>query len=230
MKKLTQAEYEARIAEIFPDLEVIGEYVNAHTPIKIRDKYGILLPLALHPMYGRRPTITVAENPNAYFEAMAKELHPEYEYSRVDYINAYEPVIIICPIHGEFEQTPMNHLGKSATGCPACRAGLYSPYRAEKHKAEWQQEKASVYILECWGNGEHFYKVGITRRSVKQRFSGGNGLPYDYRLLAEFETNLYTAVYAEKAILRSQESYRPKLSFYGITECYICQPSRRQQA
>jgi hypothetical protein len=35
----------------------------------------------------------------------------------VHYINAYTNVIIICPIHGEFEQKPINHLN---TGCPYC--------------------------------------------------------------------------------------------------------------
>ena len=39
-----------------------------------------------------------------------------YDYSKTRYHNAYSKVIITCPIHGDFEQTPDNHInGKQ--GC-----------------------------------------------------------------------------------------------------------------
>jgi len=41
-----------------------------------------------------------------------------YNYSLVDYNNAREKVIIICRVHGEFEQTPDSHL--RCVGCPFC--------------------------------------------------------------------------------------------------------------
>ena len=42
----------------------------------------------------------------------------KYDYSKVEYINSHEKVIIICPEHGEFEQISNNHLNGS--GCPKC--------------------------------------------------------------------------------------------------------------
>ena len=42
-----------------------------------------------------------------------------YDYSKVNYINNQTEVIIICPIHGDFPQTPANHL--QGEGCPSCR-------------------------------------------------------------------------------------------------------------
>jgi len=39
-----------------------------------------------------------------------------YDYSLVDYINSSTPVIIICPIHGPFKQTPNIHL--KGCDCP----------------------------------------------------------------------------------------------------------------
>lgn len=42
----------------------------------------------------------------------------KYNYSKVEYINNRTKVIIICPIHGEFLQTPNNHLRRK--GCPKC--------------------------------------------------------------------------------------------------------------
>lgn len=42
----------------------------------------------------------------------------KYDYSLVEYINSFTKVKIICPIHGEFEQTPSKHL--SGSGCKYC--------------------------------------------------------------------------------------------------------------
>jgi hypothetical protein len=41
-----------------------------------------------------------------------------YDYSMVEYINSRTKVKIICKIHGEFEQTPNNHL--KGQKCPHC--------------------------------------------------------------------------------------------------------------
>lgn len=42
----------------------------------------------------------------------------KYDYSKTVYTKGYNQVIIICPIHGEFLQTPDIHIYKS--GCPKC--------------------------------------------------------------------------------------------------------------
>ena len=42
-----------------------------------------------------------------------------YDYSKVNYIKSMEKVVIICPVHGEFEQTPNNHLNNKQK-CPKC--------------------------------------------------------------------------------------------------------------
>lgn len=53
------------------------------------------------------------------FIEKARKIHGDkYDYSKVEYINSYTPVTIICPIHGEFQQTPKGHL--SGCGCKMC--------------------------------------------------------------------------------------------------------------
>ena len=53
------------------------------------------------------------------FIAKAKAIHGEkYDYSKVRYVKNDEKVIIICPKHGEFLQTPMTHL--RGNGCQKC--------------------------------------------------------------------------------------------------------------
>lgn len=41
-----------------------------------------------------------------------------YDYSKVEYCGAREYVIITCKLHGDFKQTPNNHL--EGDGCPTC--------------------------------------------------------------------------------------------------------------
>ena len=41
-----------------------------------------------------------------------------YDYSKVEYVSSRKKVCIVCPEHGEFWQTPKNHL--NGYGCPKC--------------------------------------------------------------------------------------------------------------
>lgn len=50
----------------------------------------------------------------------SKLIHGDkYNYNKVEYTKALIKVKIICPIHGEFLQTPNSHL--SGQGCPRCK-------------------------------------------------------------------------------------------------------------
>jgi hypothetical protein len=53
-----------------------------------------------------------------------KHKDKNYDYSKVNYINSRTPIIIICPIHGEFSQTPSSHL--QGNGCKHCGIKLIS--------------------------------------------------------------------------------------------------------
>ncbi len=43
-----------------------------------------------------------------------------YDYSLVEYFNAFKKIKIICPKHETFEQTPYTHL--QGSGCPSCKS------------------------------------------------------------------------------------------------------------
>lgn len=54
------------------------------------------------------------------FIKRSKRIHNnKYNYIKVIYINGWTKICIICPIHGEFWQTPEDHL--SGRGCPGCK-------------------------------------------------------------------------------------------------------------
>ena len=53
------------------------------------------------------------------FVEKARKIHGnKYDYSKVEYKDSHTKVSIICPIHGEFLQTPNNHL--NGQQCPFC--------------------------------------------------------------------------------------------------------------
>ena len=55
------------------------------------------------------------------FIKKANKIHlDKYDYSKVNYTSAHSKVTIICPEHGEFEQTPNHHL--NGQGCPICKS------------------------------------------------------------------------------------------------------------
>jgi very-short-patch-repair endonuclease len=54
------------------------------------------------------------------FIEKAKSVHGDkYDYSQVNYKNSSTPIKIICPIHGEFTQTPDRHVNQKS-GCNKC--------------------------------------------------------------------------------------------------------------
>ena len=68
------------------------------------------------------------------FIEKSKQVHGDtYIYSLVVYEKANQKVIILCKDHGEFEQTPNNHL--NGQGCPTCghKSWIHSTYDFIQH-------------------------------------------------------------------------------------------------
>ena len=71
------------------------------------------------PKCGIEKNIKNKRKTNEWFVHKAREVHGDrYDYSKVNYVNNHTKVCIICPEHGEFWQTPMNHL--KGLGCSLC--------------------------------------------------------------------------------------------------------------
>lgn len=61
---------------------------------------------------------------NEEFIRLANYLHDDfYDYSKTNYVAALTPIIITCPIHGDFKQKPNGHL--MGQGCPICKQSHY---------------------------------------------------------------------------------------------------------
>lgn len=96
---------------------------------------------------------------NDLFIKRSTEKHNDkYDYSLVDYVYNKVKVKIICANHGTFEQTPANHL--NGQGCPVCARTGYDPAKPGR----------LYYVMFDFGH-TILYKIGITNRTVKQRFA-----------------------------------------------------------
>lgn len=75
------------------------------------------------------------------FIRRANQIHNnKYDYSKVVFKNMHEKVVIICPEHGEFEQTPQKHILRQH-GCPKC-----SQSRGENEVQSYLQNNNIRYL------------------------------------------------------------------------------------
>jgi len=98
-------------------------YINAHTKGILQCRlHGKFLQSPNNHLSGKgcyrcrksRPTFTTED-----FIKKASQCHKnKYDYTKTKYINYKHKVIISCPIHGEFLQTPSGHL--NGRGCLKC--------------------------------------------------------------------------------------------------------------
>ena len=146
----------------------------------------------------------------------AEKFHEgKYDYSRSKYINARTKIEIICPVdgHGSFYQTPDMHLHQ---GCRSCAnddlKGKYSEVYFEKNPKEKYAECILYYVLISHEN-TRFYKVGITKNTVKMRFSAASPKGYKIKIIQQKKMTLLEAFQAEQKILSGVSSnYRNGLS------------------
>lgn len=99
----------------------------------------------------------------AEFIAKAKAIHGDkYDYSCTTYLGSNKVhVSVNCPIHSTFTVTPNAHLSDK-TGCPSCSVGgSFDP----------SKPGYLYYLKVTTDDGQILYKIGITNRSVEQRFS-----------------------------------------------------------
>ena len=123
--------------------------------------------------------------PQDVFIVQAKNIHGDkYDYSKVVYNGTDEPVTIICPEHGEFQQTPHHHL--EGQGCHAC----VREYKLETRTANELNKRGVEFIknkppFDWLGRLQLDFYIpalnvaiecqGIQHYQPRQRFGGDKG-------------------------------------------------------
>jgi len=88
----------------------------------------------------------------------AKIIHADtYNYDKVNYTGSGSKVIINCPYHGDFSQTPHNHL--KGQGCPYCRPKTSKPAQS------WLKSLGINNLIYDDGNTDEF-KIPGTKYSA----------------------------------------------------------------
>ena len=101
---------------------LLVNYVNARTKIKIICKeHGIFEQLPNNHLNGKGcPKCSYKIFTTEEFIEKVKNIHNnKYSYPNTNYINNKTKIKIDCPIHGEFEQRPDDHI--RGIGCPFCK-------------------------------------------------------------------------------------------------------------
>ena len=130
-RKLTQKEVLDRFKKVHGDEYdySLVDYVNRDTKIIIRckkDGHGDFQQTpGMHwsgqgcPQCGILKVSNIRRKTKEKFIEETRLVHgDEYDYSLVDYKTGHQNIIIICSVHGNFQQTASNHL--TGRGCPKC--------------------------------------------------------------------------------------------------------------
>ena len=127
----------------------------------------------------------------------------KYDYSNVVYSNCKEKVLISCPIHGSFEQTPDNHI--SGKGCPGC--GEYGFDRTRE---------GYIYLLrsECG----QYAKIGITHKPKQRHTQLTKATPFPFHVIECIQGSGAHVVEVEKKLLDTSEPTVFSETFDGSTE------------
>ena len=159
------------------------------------------------------------------FIEKANKLHNNrYDYSLVNYIGSKTKIKIICSIHGKFEQQPYNHLMKK--GCYKCsrEQNVFSKSGFTKIA---KNKECIFYILKCFNEKEQFYKIGITSRTVQERYKNKKEMPYNYEIIKEYKSTALDIWELENRfkINFKENLYSPEIKFAGSkTECFTLIP------
>ena len=149
-----------------------------------------------------------------------------YDYSnitmpKVGALKTSDKLPVICKSHGVFLQSL--RLPTAGHGCPQCNFMGFSRSSFLNHCFDFDKTVVKVYLLEFQGNNERFYKIGMTTKTVKERFRkkkqrGG------YTLKEIFVVSLppNKAWDTENNIKKMYRSYKytPDKRFHGETECF----------
>jgi hypothetical protein len=99
------------------------------------------------------------------FIKQASEIHKnKYDYSKVEYIKSSKKIIIICPVHGDFTQTPSDHLYRK--GCPKCANNINYTTKQFIEKSKEIHDNKYDYSLVEYKNNNINVKIICTLHGV----------------------------------------------------------------
>lgn len=158
------------------------------------------------------------------FEKKFYLIHPDKKLLSV-YVRRVDKVLIECENKHQYWQKADVTL--RGFGCPRCALEKKGWNKTNFRNACENENLGTFYIIRCFNNEEEFYKLGITSRTVKQRyrFKDFKLMPYNYEIIQEIQdvpNNVWEYEWFLKRYIKQQSiHYVPKIKFDGyLTECF----------
>lgn len=164
------------------------------------------------------------------FIKRVKEIHDnKYDYSKVEYKNNTTKVCIICPEHGEFWQTPKQHL--NGQGCPKCGLKKIGDL-FRKTREQFIQEAINLY-----GSRFIYDKVDYKNKDTKvciicpkhgdfyitpRNFLNGHSCPMCYNERRNATTRFTTEKFIERAKKVHGDKYKYNKVVYKNAHAKVC--------
>lgn len=143
----------------------------------------------------------------------------KYNYSKVRYVNSHIKVTIVCTDHGDFCQSPTQHLGGG--GCPKCtKRGFLS------------HDCGKLYIMVDDPEVPTFMKIGVSHNESKRRDQilksaqrSGAGI-CDLYIVKTLEGSTENMLAVEKSMHKAFSKYKINfpVKFDGSTEFFYYRP------
>jgi very-short-patch-repair endonuclease len=122
------------------------KYISGDIPVLIGYKGVYYLQKPYNHIGGSKPEnieLSVRKTTKKFIQE-ANLVHDfKFSYDKTDYVKNQIKVIITCPIHGDFNQTPLSHL--QGNGCPSCSESrgekLISKYLDKNDISYYRQHK-----------------------------------------------------------------------------------------
>jgi hypothetical protein len=108
---------------------------------------------------GRKRRDDIHRSNTEAFIQKAKKMHNDkYDYTMVDYKNCKEKIIIICPEHGNFTQTPDGHLRER--GCKKCAIKKNADNRRGNNESFIQKSRENT---SCRDYNDEYYDYSLVK-------------------------------------------------------------------
>lgn len=219
------------------------EYINSQTLVSIIDKklnnetFSVKPYSFLNSVDGRPDIVKSSALATEDFIKKARKIHGDkYDYSKVVYHKTHEKVCIICPIHGEFWQTPHDHLSslRNGCGCPKCSNAVSKLEESVinrllkediKFKKEYINKKifgkmrgdffirSYNVMIECQGR-QHFEKCNTLHHAYGGNLSGQIKRDYNFNRCCK-NANIKLLYYFNKSDVKGIDYLNDK-KFNGI--------------
>jgi hypothetical protein len=214
----------------YDDVDYMGNKVKVHIKCLIHGEFWQMPDKHLSgqgcPKCGNKRIGKTLQSSTTEFIEKSIKLHGDkFDYSKVEYNGSHSKVCIICPEHGEFFQSPTNHL--SGNGCLKCawkyKHGKYrlttldtfltqaKEIHGDKYnysKVNWENTRTAITII-CPIHGE-FTQVPQNHIRLKC------GCRKCGREITKSKVNKYDTVYFVK---HAKKIHGNKYD-YSNTECY----------